>query len=40
MAEVDLPPGADPEEVRTALRAAADELGVGVTLHEVEADEL
>ena len=40
VAEVDLPHGVDPEEVRTTLRAAADELGVGVTLHEVEADEL
>ena len=26
--------------VGATLRAAADELGVGVTLHEVEADEL
>ena len=40
VAEVDLPHGVDPEEVRTALRAAADELGVDITLHEVEADEL
>ena len=29
VAEVDLPHGVDPEELRTALRAAADELGVG-----------
>ncbi|MET1060453.1 MAG: ACT domain-containing protein [Nocardioides sp.] len=40
VAEVDLPEGVDVAAVRTSLRAAADELGVGVTLHEVEADEL
>jgi glycine cleavage system transcriptional repressor len=40
VAEVDLPPGVDVEQLRTTLRATADELGVGVTMHEVEADEL
>ena len=40
VAEVDLPHGVDAEELRTTLRAAADELGVGVTLREVESDEL
>lgn len=40
VAEVDLPHGVDVTAVRSALSATADELGVGVTLSEVEADEL
>ena len=40
VAEVDLPSGADVEQLRTTLRATADDLGVGVTLHEAEPDEL
>ncbi|MBD8870459.1 glycine cleavage system protein R [Nocardioides donggukensis] len=40
VAEVDLPAGVDVESLRTALRAAGDDLGVGVSLHEVEADDL
>ena len=40
VAEVDLPRGVDVEDVRRSLRAAAEELGVEVSLHEVEADEL
>ena len=40
VAEVDLPRGVDVDDVRRSLRAAAEELGVEVSLHEVEADEL
>ncbi|GAB2875594.1 glycine cleavage system transcriptional repressor [Nocardioides pacificus] len=40
IAEVDLPSGADVEAVETALRDAADALGVDVSLRAVEADEL
>lgn len=39
VAEVDLPAGVDVDELRTTLRAAADELGVGVSMHEADADE-
>lgn len=40
VAEVDLPESVDVDDVRTTLRAVATGLGVGVTLHEVEADDL
>lgn len=40
VAEIDLPAGADVEEVDAAIRAAADGLGVGATLRPAEADEL
>lgn len=40
VAEVDLPAVVDSEALRRALAAAAEELGVGVTLREAEADEL
>ena len=40
VAEVDLPAAAEVGALQDALRAAADELGVGVTLREVEADDL
>jgi glycine cleavage system transcriptional repressor len=40
VAEVDLPASVDVEEVRTTLRRVADELGVGVSMHQVEADDL
>lgn len=40
VAEVDLPAAADVAAVEAALRTAADELGVGVTLREAEADDL
>lgn len=40
LAEVDLPTEVDVEALRTALGAAADRLGVGVTLRAAEADEL
>jgi glycine cleavage system transcriptional repressor len=40
LAEVDLPTGCDVGELQIALRRAADELGVGVTLREMESDEL
>ncbi|MDT0202286.1 ACT domain-containing protein [Nocardioides sp. AE5] len=39
-AEVDLPRSVDVETLRTSLQATATELGVGVSLNEVEADEL
>ncbi|HEY9566054.1 MAG TPA: ACT domain-containing protein [Nocardioides sp.] len=39
-AEVDLPRGCDVDALRGALQATARELGVGVSMHEVEADEL
>lgn len=39
-AEVDLPADADVEGLQAALRRAGDELGVGVTLREMESDEL
>jgi glycine cleavage system transcriptional repressor len=40
LAEVDLPPAADVTALRTALAAAARELGVETTLRQVENDEL
>jgi glycine cleavage system transcriptional repressor len=40
VAEVDLPAGCDVEALQTALRRAGDELGVGVTLRQMESDEL
>jgi glycine cleavage system transcriptional repressor len=40
VAEVDLPAAADLDVLQEALRAAAADLGVGVTLREVESDEL
>ncbi|MFZ5846319.1 MAG: glycine cleavage system protein R, partial [Actinomycetota bacterium] len=39
-AEVDLPADADVEALQAALRRAGEELGVGVTLREMESDEL
>ncbi len=40
VAEVDLPPTCDVVALQAALRRAGDELGVGVTLRQVESDEL
>lgn len=40
IAEVDLPAGTDEESLQAALRAAAEELGVGATLRQVESDDL
>ena len=40
VAEVDLPPAADPVALQTALTGAGRELGVDVTLRRVENDEL
>jgi glycine cleavage system transcriptional repressor len=40
LAEVDLPPGADVPELRTALTATSRELGVETTLRRVENDDL
>ena len=40
VAEVDLPAATDLDVLQEALRAAAADLGVGVTLREVESDEL
>ena len=40
VAEVDLPAAADVDVLQESLRAAAADLGVGVTLREVESDEL
>ena len=40
IAEVDLPVGADVEELQGALRRAGDELRVGVTLRQMESDDL
>lgn len=40
IAEVDLPSGAEASALESALKEAAAELGVGVTLREAEADEL
>jgi glycine cleavage system transcriptional repressor len=40
VAEVDLPSAVDVEELRHRLIDVGDGLGVGVSLHEVEADEL
>lgn len=40
IAEVDLPAGADASALEASLKAAAAELGVGVTLRQAEADEL
>jgi glycine cleavage system transcriptional repressor len=40
LAEVDLPVGADVEALQGALRRAGEELGVGVTLRQMESDEL
>jgi glycine cleavage system transcriptional repressor len=40
VAEVDLPAAADLDGLQDSLRAAAADLGVGVTLREVESDEL
>lgn len=39
-AEVDLPEGSDVDGLQVALRRAGDELGVGVSLRQVESDEL
>ena len=40
VAEVDLPAGADVATLQRSLHAAGEDLGVGVTLREVESDEL
>ena len=40
VAEVDLPGGVDVGDLKGSLDAVAGELGVGVTLREVESDEL
>ena len=40
VAELDLPAGTDPNAVDTAIRAAADGVGVAATLRPAEADEL
>ena len=40
VAEVDLPGGTDVEGLQAELRRAGDELGVGVTLRQMESDEL
>lgn len=40
IAELDLPPGADADGLRQAVRAVADELGVDATLRAAEADSL
>ena len=40
IAELDLPAHADVPALESALRDAAQELGVGVTLREAEADDL
>lgn len=40
VAEIDLPGDADVEAVDAAIRAAADQVGVGATLRRAEADEL
>ncbi|HET8718884.1 MAG TPA: ACT domain-containing protein [Nocardioidaceae bacterium] len=40
VAEVDLPPAADLDELRAVLRAAAERLGVDVHLRQVESDDL
>lgn len=39
-AEVDLPAGVDPTTLQRSLRAVAEELGVGVSLTKLEADDL
>lgn len=39
-AEVDLPEGSDVDGLQAALHRAGDELGVGVSLRQVESDEL
>jgi len=39
-AEVDLPPRTDVEGLQAALRQVGDELGVGVSLRQVESDDL
>lgn len=40
VAEVDVPPSADVERLQASLATAGKELGVGVTLRQVESDEL
>ncbi len=40
VAEVDLPAATDVGSLQSALAAAASDLGVGVTLREVESDDL
>ena len=40
VAEVDLPQQVDVEALRASLSETAAELGVGVSLHELEADDL
>lgn len=40
IAEVDLRPGTDVGELRSALRSAGEQLGVGVTLRPMESDDL
>jgi len=40
IAEIDLPVGADVDQLRAAVDSAATALGVGATLREAEADEL
>lgn len=40
IAEVDLPAGADPSAVAAALAAVGEELGIGVTWRQAEADDL
>ncbi|GAA3826092.1 glycine cleavage system protein R [Nocardioides panacisoli] len=40
VAELDLPAGADPAAVESAIKAAADQVGVAATLRPAEADDL
>jgi len=40
LAEVDFPADVDPQDVLVTLRRVAGELGVGVSMHQVEADDL
>jgi glycine cleavage system transcriptional repressor len=40
LAEVDLPAGTDVDQLQAALSGAGEELGVGVTLRQVESDDL
>ena len=40
IAEVDVPAGTDVDALQASLRGAADELGVGATLRQVESDDL
>ncbi|MDP2773408.1 MAG: ACT domain-containing protein [Nocardioides sp.] len=40
IAEIDMPAGADVAAIESAIKSAAANLGVGATMHPVEADEL